>query len=112
MMLTGKQFKSQILKAMGDEKSYQWAKRHRIKKEVMETILSGNIPELPALIKISRALNTTIDELLTGCRQEGGYSDEEKEYIEKVVRVLRSEHEASKDSLKDAIKVYYCLICE
>jgi hypothetical protein len=112
MMLTGKQLKNQILKSIGNDDPFAWAKKHGIKKGAMETILSGNIPELPDLLKISRALNTALDELLTGCKQDRGYSAEEQEYIDKVVNVLRSKHEASKSSLKDAIKVYYCLICE
>jgi len=111
-ILTGRKFRDQILKLIRNEEPSAWAKRHGIKKGAVEIILSGNIPELPDLLKISRALNTTLDELLTGCKQDRGYSAEEQEYIDKVVNVLRSKHEASKSSLKDAIKVYYCLICE
>jgi len=111
-ILTGKQFSNQILKLIGNEEPSAWAKRHKIKKEVMETILAGKIPDLPDLFKLSRALHTTIDELLTGMKLYKCYSAEEQEYIDKVVNVLRSKHEASKSSLKDAIKVYYCLICE
>jgi hypothetical protein len=111
-ILTGKQFSNQILKLIGNEEPSAWAKRHKIKKEVMETILAGKIPDLPDLFKLSRALHTTLDELLTGMKLDKCYSAEEQEYIDKVVGVLRSKHEASKASLKDAIKVYYCLICE
>jgi len=112
MILTSKQFRDQILKLTGNEEPSAWAKRHKIKKEVMETILAGKIPDLPDLFKLSRVLHTTIDELLTGMKLDKCYSAEEQEYIDKVVSVLRSKHEASKASLKDAIKVYYCLICE
>jgi len=112
MILTGKQFRDQILKLTGNEEPSAWAKRHKIKKEVMETILAGKIPDLPDLFKLSRALHSTIDKLLTGMKLDKCYSAEEQEYIDKVVNVLRSRHEASKSSLKDAIKVYYCLICE
>ena len=112
MKLTGKQFRDQILKLIGNEQPLAWAKKHKIKKEVMDTILRGSISDLPDLFKLSRALHTTIDELLTGMKLDKCYSAEEKEYIDKVVSVLRSRHEASKSSLKDAIKVYYCLICE
>jgi hypothetical protein len=112
MILTGKQFRDQILKLTGNEEPPAWAKRHKIKKKVMETILAGKIPDLQDLFKLSRVLHTTIDELLTGMKLDKCYSAEEKEYIDKVVSVLRSKHEASKSSLKDAIKVYYCLICE
>jgi len=112
MILTGKQFSNQILKLIGNEEPSAWAKRHKIKKKVMETILAGKIPDLPDLFTLSRALRTTIDELLTGMKLYKCYSVEEQEYIDKVVSVLRSKHEASKASLKDAIKVYYCLICE
>ena len=112
MILTGKQFRDQILKLIGNEEPSAWAKRHKIKKEVMETILAGKIPDLPDLFKLSRALHTTIDKLLTGIKLDKCYSAEEQEYIDKVVSVLRSKHEASKSSLRDAIKIYYCLICE
>jgi hypothetical protein len=112
MKLTGKQFRDQILKLIGNEQPLAWAKKHKIKKEVMDTILRGSISDLPDLFKLSRALRTTIDELLTGMKLDKCYSAEEQEYIDKVVSVLRSKHEASKASLKDAIKVYYCLICE
>jgi len=111
-MRTGKQFRDQFLKLLGKKNTYQWAKKYRINKEVIETILNGKIPDLPDLVKIARALNTTVDTLLTGDRQPLEYSAEERDYIDKVVRVLRSRHEASKASLKNAIHVYYCLICE
>ena len=111
-ILTGRKFRDQILKLIRNEEPSAWAKRHKIKKKVMETILAGKIPDLPDLFTLSRALRTTIDELLTGMKLYKCYSAEEQEYIDKVVNVLRSKHEASKSSLKDAIKVYYCLICE
>lgn len=111
-MLKGQEFKDQFLKLIGNRDLYQWAKKHHLHKGVIEKILSGKIPELPYLIKISRALNTTVDALLTGQRVQQEYSEEEQEYIEKVVKVLRSTHEASKASLKNAIHIYYCLICD
>jgi hypothetical protein len=56
MILTGKQFRDQILKLIGNEQPLAWAKKHKIKKEVMDTILKGSISDLPDLFKLSRAL--------------------------------------------------------
>jgi hypothetical protein len=111
-MFTGKKFREQILNLISDEEPFEWAKKHRIKKNVIEDILKGSIPDPLDLFNLSRALHTTVDELLTGVKQGKCYSAEEQEYIDKMVSVLRSKHEASKSSLKNAIKVYYCLICE
>jgi hypothetical protein len=112
MVLTGKQFRDQFLTLLGKKKTDAWGKKHGIDRKVIEKILSGKIPDLPDVVKISRALNTSVDTLLTGVKQESEYSAEERDCIEKVVRVLRSKHEASKASLKNAIHIYYCLICE
>jgi hypothetical protein len=111
-MLTGEQFRDQFLTLLGKKKTQQWSKKHGIDKGVIEKILSGKIPGLPDLVKISGALHTTVDTLLTGVKQGSEYSAEERDCIEKVVRVLRSKQEASKAALKNAIHVYYCLICE
>jgi len=111
-ILTGRKFRDQIIKMIGNEEPCIWAKKHKIKKEVMDTILKGNIPDLPDLFKLSQALHITLDALLTGRKPGKSYSGEEQEYIDKVVGVLRSKQESSKESLKNAIHVYYCLICE
>ena len=111
-MFTGEQFRDQFFTLLGKKKIDAWGKKHGIDRKVIEKILNGKIPALPDLIKISRALNTTVDTLLTGAQKGSEYSAEERDCIEKVVRVLRSKHEASKASLKNAIHVYYCLICE
>ena len=112
IVFTGEQFREQILKLMGEKDPYQWAKRKRIGKAVIERILRGVIPEIPDLVKLSRALNTTVDGLLTGSALGQGYAEEEQAYIDKVVSVLRSSHEVSKESLKNTINVYYCFICD
>jgi transcriptional regulator with XRE-family HTH domain len=114
-------FVNQFLKCIGFERPHSWGKKHNIDRGVIERITKGKISDPHNLIKVAKALNVSIDYLLTGEIEEGteeidsreknkSYKQaidlKEKEYVDKLLQIFRTKDEDVKKTVMHNIDIF------
>lgn len=84
-----------------------------VNRNIIDSIMRGSEPGVSAAHEIAKALNITIEELLTGEETqikesiaEYGYTKEEKEYIDRLVKIMRTKMDGTVLAIKQNIDAF------
>ncbi len=91
-----KSFKNRYLELVGN-KPYSKG----IRKSIVDSVMRGSIPSVDAGMEIAKALDITVEELLTGRNPEKVLlrDADERIYVEKLLRILRSNDDLMKRAI-------------
>lgn len=90
--------------------------RKGVRKSTIDSIKRGSDIAVSAAYEVSKALGVTVEELLTGEEPQvkdagveylpGGYTPEEREYAEKLVRIMRTKMDGTALAIKQNIDAF------
>ena len=86
-----------------------------VKEGTIVSIKTGSMPAADALLTVAKALNVSIEELLSGetsasmvweAQVDYGRSKEEQEYAEKLVKIMRTKMDGTVQAIKQNIDAF------
>lgn len=94
-------------------KPYSLVKKN-VKEGTIDSIMKGSMPAADALLAVARALDVSIEYLLADtpealvrdARAEYGYSKEEREYIDRLIKIMRTKMDGTVQAIKQNIDAF------
>lgn len=86
-----------------------------VKEGTIDSIMKGSMPAADALLTVAKALNVSIEDLLSGNPPEAvfketsaeyGHSKEEQDYTEKLIKIMRTKMDGTVLAIKQNIDAF------